>query len=88
MSKKEVKKLIAALIMKNPTLTRTEILSEIKACVTHADLPPKWEIEYIIHKIRRALTPGVAGYGLIDIAKLKTMRKTPFGWEISLAMVE
>lgn len=88
MTKKEVKKLIAALIMKNPSMIGSEIISEIKSCVSHADLPPKREIHYIIHKIRRALTPGVAGYGLIDIAKIKTLRGTSFGREISLSMVD
>ncbi|CAI2384621.1 unnamed protein product [Moneuplotes crassus] len=78
----------AALIMKNPSMIGSEIISEIKSCVSHADLPPKREIHYIIHKIRRALTPGVAGYGLIDIAKIKTMRGTAFGREISLSMVD
>ena len=88
MTKKEVKKLIAALIMKNPSMIGSEIISEIKSWVSHADLPPKREIHYIIHKIRRALTPGVAGYGLIDIAKIKTLRGTPYGREISLSMVD
>ena len=74
--------------MKSPSITRNEIIAEIKSCVSHADLPPKYEIEYILHKIRRALTPGVAGYGLINIQNLKTIRNTQFGREMSLSIID
>ena len=74
--------------MKSPSITRNEIIAEIKSCISHADLPPKYEIEYILHKIRRALTPGVAGYGLINIQNLKTIRNTQFGREMSLSIID
>ena len=88
MSKQEVKKLIAALVLKNPSMTKNEVIAEIKSWVSHADLPPKVEIEYILHKIRRAISPGVAGYGLINIEGLKTLRHTQFGREMSLSVID
>jgi hypothetical protein len=88
LSKQDVKKFIAALIMKSPAITRNEVIAEIKSCVAHADLPPKVEIEYMLQKLRNALTPGIAGYGLINIENLKTLRGTQFGRELSMSVIE
>ncbi|CAI2384394.1 unnamed protein product [Moneuplotes crassus] len=87
-SKQEVKKLIVALAIKTPSITRNEVITEIKSSVAHADLPPKVEIEYILHKVRRAIAPGVAGYGLINVENLKTLRNTQFGREMYLEIIE
>jgi len=48
MTKSEVK-IIAACVVKNPSVTRSDIIWEIKLLVTHADLPSKGEIDYIMH---------------------------------------
>lgn len=88
LTKSEVKKLIAACVVKNPSITRADIIWEIKLLVQHADLPAKSEIDFIMHEVKRALTPSIAGYGLMNVQKIKNLWHEQLGWEIGVSMVD
>ena len=80
--------LIRSIVKKDPNLTWSQSLSQIKSTFPNAKLPERKHIHSVIWDLRQKGYKIDGGVKMLDINWVKTLRNTDFGREVKISLVD
>ena len=80
--------LIKTIAKNDPNMTCAQILTQIKATFPNAQLPERKNIHSVICDLRQKGYKMDGGVKMLDINWIKTLRKTDFGREVKIALID